>query len=135
VQKIRTDIDPDLLLGAGGEARDPDGSISRRGFARRTVIPGLRGKCAHGRGRSAGTPVNSRDSRIGVVLQVRTALARHGGSRERSCSDQCSRQKFTLSHFEFSIGYEKANGVGFSFEMELRSADQRNICSRRFNAA
>ena len=91
MQQIRTDIDPDLLLGTGGEARDPDGSISRHGFARRTVVPGLRGKCTHGRGRSADTPVNSRDSCVGAVLQGRMALARHGGSCERSYSDQCSR--------------------------------------------
>ena len=80
--------------------RDADGSINRRGFARRTVIPGLGGKCAHGRSRLAETPVNIAlaGSRIGAVPQSYMALASHSGSCERGCGDQCSRQKFKLSH-------------------------------------
>ena len=76
------------------------GSVSRRGFARRRVIPGRRGKCAHGRSRNAGIPVKitraGRGARIGVhgdMARGDTALAGHGGSRERGCGDQCSRQK------------------------------------------
>src|SRR5882672_5394469 len=79
--------------------RDADGSINRRGFARRTVIPGLRGKCAHGRSRLAETPVNIAlaGRRIGAVLQSYMALASHGGSCD-GCGDQCSRQKVKIGH-------------------------------------
>ena len=80
--------------------RDADGSINRRGFARRTVIPGLGGKCAHGRSRLAETPVNIAlaGSRIGAVLQGYMAFASHSGSCEHGCGDKCSRQKFKISH-------------------------------------
>jgi hypothetical protein len=79
--------------------RDADGSVNRRGFARRTVIPGLRGKCAHGRSPLAETPVNIAlaGSRISAVLRGHMALASHSGSCD-GCGDQCSRQKFKTSH-------------------------------------
>jgi|SRR5450631_180398 hypothetical protein len=86
--------------GTARQDRDPDGSIDRRGFARRSIVPRLRGKCAHGRSQLAETPVNitlaGRGSRIGAVPYM--ALAGHGGSCERGCGDQRSRQKFKLSH-------------------------------------
>jgi hypothetical protein len=79
--------------------RDADGSVNRRGFARRTVIPGLRGKCAHGRSPLAETPVNIAlaGSRISAVLRGHMALASHSWSCD-GCGDQCSRQKFKTSH-------------------------------------
>jgi hypothetical protein len=81
------------------------GSINRRGFARRSAIPGLRGKCAYGRSRNAGTPIGirrvERCVRIGGRRNVPrgdAALAGHGGSCEGGCGDQCSRQKLKLGH-------------------------------------
>ena len=100
-KRSRTDdrFQPDLC--ERGYVRDADGSVSLRGFAGGTVIPGLCGKCAHGRSRIADTPVNitcaGRGSRIGVVPQGYMALASHSGSCERGCGDQCSRQKFNFS--------------------------------------
>jgi len=90
--------------GKAGSARDR--SITRHGFARRSVIPGLRGKCAHGRSPIADTPVIitcvitcvGRDSRFGVVPQGYMALASHSGSCERGCRDHCNRQKLKLGH-------------------------------------
>ena len=60
---------------------------------------GLRGKRAHGRSRLAETPVNiaRAGSRISAVLQGYMALASHSGSCD-GCGDQCSRQKFKISH-------------------------------------
>ena len=104
-----------------------DGSISRRGFARSVVIPGLAGKCAHARSRDAAWPVNitrvGRDTRIGVRCELPRgymALASHSGSCEHGCGDQCSRQKFKLSD-SGSPSIEKPTAFGFSIEMEQRS--------------
>jgi hypothetical protein len=62
------------------------------------------------------------------------ALARHGGSCERGCGDQCGRQKLEL-RISISPLDMKAYGVGSTTEMEQRSTDQSNSFSRRFNAA
>jgi len=40
------------------------------------------------------------------------ALARQSGSCKHGCGDQCSRQKFNLSHSIFSIEYEKPTALG-----------------------
>ena len=94
--------------------RDADGSISVR-FAR-DIVPGPRrcSKCAHARSRNADTPVNialvGRGTRAGALCEVprgSVALASHSGSGKHGCGDQRSRQNFNLSHFNFSIGYEK----------------------------
>jgi hypothetical protein len=84
---------------------DADGSINRRGFAGRTVIPGLCGECAHGRSRSAKTPVSitrvGRGTRAGLLGGARRgypALTGHSGSCEGGCGDQRSRQKFKFGH-------------------------------------
>jgi hypothetical protein len=50
-------------------------------------------------------------------------LASHSGSCEQGCADQRSRQKFKFSHSISPLGFEKANGVGSSLEMEKRSTD------------
>jgi hypothetical protein len=46
---------PDLF--ERSHVRDADGSITRRGFTRGAVIPGLGGKCAHARSWVAELPV------------------------------------------------------------------------------
>src|SRR5260370_42666467 len=46
----------------------------------------------------------------GAVPRGSMARAGHSGSCERSCGDQCSRQKFKLSHL-ISPLHMKANGV------------------------
>jgi hypothetical protein len=75
-----------------------------RRFAR-WLNPGRCGQCAHGRSRMAESLVcrtrAGRDPRIGVqreVPRVYLALASHSGSCKHGCGDQCSRQKFNLSH-------------------------------------
>ena len=75
-----------------------------RGFARR-LNPGRCGKGAHGRSRMAETLVcrtrAGRGTRIGIqreLPRVYLALASHSGSCKHGCGDQCSRQKFDLSH-------------------------------------
>jgi hypothetical protein len=100
--------------------RDADGSVSRHGFARRAVIPGLSGKCAHGRSRNAGAPVNitsdGRGIRIGLLCDVPrgyATLPSHGGSCDHGCGDQRSRQN--LSHSISPLDM-KANGVGSSWK-------------------
>ena len=75
-------------------------------FARDIVsAPGRCSKCADARRWNADTAVNETGggggARIGVLREVPRgymARASHGGSCEHACSDQCSRQKFKLSH-------------------------------------
>jgi hypothetical protein len=94
--------------------RDADGSISLR-FARDVVPgPGRCRKCADARclnARAAASIALEGDgARIGAVCEVPggyMALASHSGSCEHRCGDQRSRQNFSLSHFNFSVGYEK----------------------------
>jgi hypothetical protein len=94
--------------------RDADGSITLR-FARDVVPgPGRCSKCADARCRNAGgaasIALEGGGPRIGAVCEVPggyMALASHSGSCEHRCGDQRSRQNFSLSHFNFSVGYEK----------------------------
>ena len=74
-----------------------DGSISRRGLARGTVVPGLRRKCTHGRSRNAGASVERRGA-SGGVPRGDMALASHGGSCKHGRGDNRSRHKFTVGH-------------------------------------
>ena len=77
-----------------------DGSINRRGFAGRTVIPRLGGECADGRSRSADTRAGrgSRAGLLGGAPRGYPALAGQSGSCEGGCGDQRSRQKFQSGH-------------------------------------
>jgi hypothetical protein len=68
-------------------------------------VRGRRRECADTRRWNAGTAVNmtggGRGARIGVLCAVPRgymARASHSGSCEHGCGDQCSRQKFKLSH-------------------------------------
>ena len=77
-------------------------SIHRSGFAGRTVIPGLRGKCVYSRSPDTGTSVNiarvGRSGRSGVMPRVYMSLAGYCRSCERGGDDQRSRQEFGCSH-------------------------------------
>jgi hypothetical protein len=68
-------------------------SVSRRGFAGRTIVPRLRRKCAHSRSRNAGRI----GSRRGVLVRY-MILAGHSRGCKHGCGDHCSRNKFTLGH-------------------------------------
>jgi hypothetical protein len=101
-----------------GHVRDADGSITRRGFARGAVIPGLGGECAHARSKVAKMPVNN----LCGVPRGYVALASHSGSCEQGCGDQCSRQKFKLGHLISPLDM-RANNVWLLYEMEQRPTD------------
>jgi hypothetical protein len=116
-----------------------DGSITLSGFARRAVIPGLRGKCTHGRSRIAETPVGitraGRGRRMGVVPQGYMVLASHRGSCERGCGEQCSRQKFKPGHSISPLDVKSQPRLAPLRNGAAIRLFQGNISSRRFNAA
>jgi hypothetical protein len=91
-----------LTAANGWPIHDANELIGPCGFARRTVIPGLRGKCVHGRSPDAVTSVNiarvGRGGRSGVMPRVHMSLASHCGSCDRGGCDQRSRQEFSCSH-------------------------------------
>jgi hypothetical protein len=95
-----------------GPIDNADGSVSRRGLAGRSVVPGLRRKRAHGRSPNAGSTVDirSRGARISAHRDMPPgymALASHGGSCDHGCGDHCSRNKFKLGHSISPCGYEE----------------------------
>jgi hypothetical protein len=86
---------PSRLRRAAEPIRNAGVSISRRGFTGRAIVPRLRGKCAHGRSRNAGAPV---DIRPGASIGARRemplgymALASHSRSGKHGCNDHGSR--------------------------------------------
>jgi len=96
--EFRFEPDPFEQQRTARTIRAADGSISRRGLARGTVVPGLRRKCTHGRSRNAGASVNIGRGARGEVPRGDMALASHGGSCEHGCGDHGSRQKCRLGH-------------------------------------
>jgi hypothetical protein len=85
----------------GWPIHDAYESIGPCGFARRPVIPGLRGKCVHSRSPNAGTSVNiarlGSSGSSGVMPRVHMSLASHCRSSDRG-GDQGSRQEFSYGH-------------------------------------
>jgi hypothetical protein len=84
-------------------------------------VRGRRSKCADAQRSNADTAVNIKggggSARIGVLCEMPRgymARASHSGSCEHGCGDQCSRQKFKLSHL-ISPLHEKPTASGSSF--------------------
>jgi pimeloyl-ACP methyl ester carboxylesterase len=84
-------------------------------------VQGRRSKCTDARRSNADTAVNitgdGGSARIGVLCEMSRgymARASHSGSCEHGCGDQCSRQKFKLSHL-ISPLHEKPTASGSSF--------------------
>jgi hypothetical protein len=106
---------------------DAEGSTSRRGFARGTVIPGRSGKCAYGRSPMAETFIGrtraGRDTRIGVQREVPrgyTAVA-------ISAADRRLGLVIRVLHW---IGEARSawllKGCGLSFERALRIGEPQD---------
>ena len=125
----------------------PRRSISRRGFARGVVIPGLAGKCAYARSRDTAMPVHVTRAGHGAVMRaflsaccevprVRMVLSGQHRSCQHRCGDQCSRQKFKLCH-SISPSDMKSHKAWLLLEWRWRSNRpfKDNISSRRFNSA
>jgi hypothetical protein len=93
-------------------------------------VRGRRRKCADARRCNADTAVNmtgggggARIGMLGAVPRGYMALASHSGSCEHGCGDQCSRQKFKLSHQISPLHMKKPTACGSSMEMEQRSTN------------
>jgi hypothetical protein len=84
-------------------------------------VQGRRSNCTDARRSNADTAVNitgdGGSARIGVLCEMSRgymARASHSGSCEHGCGDQCSRQKFKLSHL-ISPLHEKPTACGSFF--------------------
>jgi len=111
-------------------------SAYKRVIADVAIFPvrGRRRKCTDARRSNADRAVmmgGGGSARIGVLCEMpRGYMAResHSGSCEHGCGDQCSRQKFKLSHL-ISPLHEKPTACGSAFLRYCRSVGDR--CRRR----
>src|ERR1700751_3431388 len=124
--------DAAVRQGAAGPMPDADVSVSRTGLAGR-IRPGLSGKRTNARSPDAAIGRGGVGV-LGNMPRLNVALASHGGGCEHRYSDQSSGQEFRVDHRVSPLVWPSQRYLALNGDAAYWRQNERNICSRQFNA-